>query len=182
MAHRAFSTHFFLSKLNSAEKLQSSTAPGLLVLTVCTLGWAHSRRSPGKRVSILANPSNSALEGHRRSCMARPQDAAKAQPTPLLEAKGFGHNLAPLSSLPERGLCRGSVLGSRCTCYPQRELTHSAAILADEERCVGRGNNCYLTNWYSWKMQETFHGNKAFFRPGTEAENGKPSPGREQLL
>lgn len=105
-----------------------------------------------------------------------------AQAAPPLEAKSFGYDHAPLSSLPEWEPCRGSVLGSCCTHYPQRELTHSAVILAEEERCVGRGNNCYLTNWYSWKSQDLFHGNKAFFRPGTEAENGKPSPGREQLL
>ena len=114
--------------------------------------------------------------------MVRSQDAATAQPAPPLEAKGFGYDLVPLSSLPEWEPCRGSVLGSHHARYPQRQLTHSAAILAEEERCVGRGNNCYLTNWYSWKTQERFHGNKAFFRPGTEAENGKPSPGREQLL
>lgn len=101
---------------------------------------------------------------------------------PLLKAKGFGYDLAPPSLLPQREPCRGSVLGSCRARYPQRELTHSAAILAEEERCVGRGNNCYLTNWYSWKMQERFRRNKAFFRPGTDAENGKPSPSREQLL
>lgn len=105
-----------------------------------------------------------------------------AQPTPPLEANGFGYDLAPPSLLPKREPRRDGVLGSCRACYPQRELTHSAAILAEEERCVGRGNNCDLTNWYSWKMQERFHGNKAFFRPGTEAENGKPSLGREQLL
>lgn len=66
---------------------------------------------------------------------------------PPLKVKGFGCNLVPPSSLPEREPCRGSVLGSRRARYPQRELTHSAAILAEEERCVGRGNNCYLTNW-----------------------------------
>lgn len=60
---------------------------------------------------------------------------------------------------------------------PQRELTHSAAILAEEERCIGRGNNCYLTDWYSWKVQERFHGNKTFFRAGTEADDGKAKSG-----
>ncbi|XP_009879641.1 PREDICTED: ladinin-1 [Charadrius vociferus] len=52
---------------------------------------------------------------------------------PPLKAKVFGSDLVPPSSLPERELCRGSVLGSHCTRYPQRELTHSAAILAEEE-------------------------------------------------
>lgn len=37
--------------------------------------------------------------------------------------------------------------GSHRARYPQRELTHLAVILAEEERCVWRGNNCYLTDW-----------------------------------
>ena len=84
--------------------------------------------------------------------MVRSQSAAAAQPAPPLEAKSFGYDPTPPSSLPEREPRQGSVLGSRRARYPQRELTHSAVILAEEERCVGRGNNCYLTNWYSWKM------------------------------
>lgn len=86
----------------------------------------QSGPAPGS-VSVLANTGDSAPRGDWRWCMGRPQDVPHTGGSSTPQAQGPG------------GSRSWDLSGN-----PQRELTQ---VLAEEERCAGRVNDCDLTNW-----------------------------------
>lgn len=68
--------------------------------------------------------------------------SAMAQPAPHWRQKVLGSS----STLQAQGPGGSSAKAASwdLSVYPQRELTQ---VLAEEERCAGRVNNCDLTDW-----------------------------------